>query len=134
MFFGSVHTDPSAYYPHFCGYADERGSGPGDGFNLNAPLAQGSDDDAFVAANRAIIAAALEKGVEAIVISAGWDAHGKDPLSKLAVTDDAFARLGELYGGLNLPTVIVQEGGYSLEAIRTAARAFTVAFRAASGV
>ena len=27
VFYGSVHTDPSAYYPHFSGYADEIGTG-----------------------------------------------------------------------------------------------------------
>ncbi len=53
-------------------------------------------------------------GSEALVLSAGWDAHRDDPLSKLAVSTDAYARIGELYGRLGLPTLIVQEGGYSL--------------------
>ncbi len=134
VYFGSVHTDPSAYYPHYIGYADERGAGKGEGFNRNVPLAYGADDKAFLDANRAIIDEALAHGCEAFVVSAGWDAHAKDPLSKLAVTTDAYARLGEMYGALKGPTVIVQEGGYSLEAIADAARAFTAAFRAARGV
>jgi acetoin utilization deacetylase AcuC-like enzyme len=133
VFFGSVHTDPSAYYPHFCGYADERGAGAGEGWTLNVPLAFSSDDEAFVDANRRIVEAALARGAEALVISAGWDAHRLDPLSKLAVSDDGFASIGALYGSLGLPTVIVQEGGYSLDAIRTAALAFTAAFRNARG-
>ncbi len=41
VFFGSVHTDPSAYYPFFIGYADETGAGEGQGANLNIPLAPG---------------------------------------------------------------------------------------------
>ena len=134
VFFGSVHTDPSAYYPHYLGYADETGAGAGEGFNLNRPLAFGSDDAAFIAANHDIINTALKFGAEAIVVSAGWDAHHKDPLSKLKVTTDAYARIGEIYGKLNLPTVIVQEGGYSLEAIAESARTFTQAFRASKGV
>jgi len=133
VFFGSVHTDPSAYYPHFCGYADERGMGAGEGWTLNVPLPFGSDDAAFVDANRRIADAALARDVQAIVISAGWDAHRLDPLSKLAVSDAAFARIGAMYGRLGLPTVIVQEGGYSLDAIRTAALAFTAAFREGRG-
>ena len=52
VLYGSVHTDPSAYYPHYFGYADETGTGPGTGANLNLPLAPGSGDDAFVAAPR----------------------------------------------------------------------------------
>ena len=58
-----------------------------------------------------------QHGSQALVLSAGWDAHRDDPLSKLAVSTDAFARIGELYGRLGLPTLIVQEGGYSLAAM-----------------
>ena len=75
VFYGSVHTDPSAYYPHFAGYADETGAGAGDGDNLNLPLAQGAGDDAFLDANRALADAVTRFGAEALVISAGWDAH-----------------------------------------------------------
>ncbi len=129
VFFGSVHTDPSAYYPHYVGYADERGAGAGEGANLNIPLAHGADDATFIAANRQITAAAQASGMQALVLSAGWDAHHRDPLSKLAVTTDAYARIGELFGRLNLPTVIIQEGGYSLDAIGVASRAFMEGFR-----
>lgn len=133
VFFGSVHTDPSAYYPHYVGYADETGAGAGAGANLNIPLAYSADDDTFVEANRQIIAAALARGAEALVLSAGWDAHHLDPLSKLTVTTAAYTRIGELYGKLRLPTVIIQEGGYSLQAVGEASHAFMVAFRAARG-
>lgn len=133
VFFGSVHTDPSAYYPHYVGYADERGAGVGEGANLNVPLSYGADDTTFIDANRQIITTAIEQGAEALVLSAGWDAHHLDPLSKLAVTTDAYARIGEIYGRLGLPTVIIQEGGYSLEAVGAASLAFMKAFRAARG-
>jgi len=73
-------------------------------------------------------------GADVLVLSAGWDAHRDDPLSKLAVSTDAYARIGELYGKLDLPTLIVQEGGYSLPAIAAASRAFVGAFRASHGV
>lgn len=134
VFYGSVHADPSAYYPHFAGYADERGTGAGEGANLNLPQPYGADDDAFVAANATLIEAALRHGAQALVISAGWDAHRLDPLSKLAVTTDAYARIGELYGKVGLPTAILQEGGYSLEAVRAACSAFLTAYRAAKGL
>jgi acetoin utilization deacetylase AcuC-like enzyme len=62
------------------------------------------------------------------VVSAGWDAHRDDPLSKLAVTSDAYPRLGDMMAGLGLPTLIVQEGGYSLAAIADAAPSFVTAF------
>jgi len=131
VLYASVHTDPSAYYPHFAGYADETGAGPGEGANLNLPLPWGADDRVFGDANARLCDAVKSFGAGALVISAGWDAHRDDPLSKLAVSTEAFARLGELYGKLGLPTLIVQEGGYSLQAIETSSFAFMHAFRGA---
>jgi acetoin utilization deacetylase AcuC-like enzyme len=129
VFFGSTHTDPSAYYPHFAGYADERGAGAGEGFNLNLPLAQGCGDAEFLTAVRRIAEAASRFRAEALVVSAGWDGHRDDPLSKLAVTGDAYGRIGEILAALRLPTVIVQEGGYSLAAVAEAAPNFVQGFR-----
>ena len=128
VFFGSTHTNPRQYYPFFSGYADETGFGEGDKFNLNVPLAEGADDEAFLDANQQLIVAALASEAEAIVLSAGWDAHAEDPLSKLDVTSDAFRRLGRIYGEVPLPTVIVQEGGYSLAAIESVAPRFVTEF------
>lgn len=128
VFTGSVHTDPSGYYPFFVGYADERGAGPGEGHNMNVPLAPGSHDDDFVAACETLAKAALERGCGAIVLAAGWDAHEKDPLSLLLVSDDGFARAGEVFGAMRLPTVIVQEGGYSLDVIARAPKRFLAGF------
>ena len=71
---------------------------------------------------------------DALVISAGWDAHRDDPLSKLAVSTRGLCALGELYGRLGLPTLIVQEGGYSLRAIEEASGAFMRAFRATHAI
>jgi acetoin utilization deacetylase AcuC-like enzyme len=98
------------------------------------PLPYGADDLAFIAANARLAEAVQAHRSEALVLSAGWDAHRDDPLSKLAVSTDAYARIGELYGRLGLPTLIVQEGGYSLPAIAAASRAFTGAFRGAHAV
>jgi acetoin utilization deacetylase AcuC-like enzyme len=128
VFYGSTHTDPRNYYPYFAGYADETGFGEGDKFNLNIPLDPGADDEAFIDANQKLIVAALAAEAEAIVISAGWDAHHEDPLSKLSVTSDAYRRLGRIYGEVPLPTIIVQEGGYSLAAIETVAPRFVSEF------
>ena len=128
VLFASVHTDPTVYYPYFSGYADERGAGEGLGANLNVPLAPGSGDETFLEACRTLIEAVRIHKSEVLVVSAGWDAHRDDPLSLLDVSTDAFARIGELLADLRLPTLIVQEGGYSLEACENAAAAFIGAF------
>lgn len=132
VFYGSTHTDPSSYYPHFFGYAEERGAGEGEGFNLNLPLAQGAGDEAFIEANVKLVEAVKAQGAEALVISAGWDAHRDDPLSKLKITSGAFARIGEIWGKVGLPSLILQEGGYSLAASAEAAPQFVNAFAAAA--
>lgn len=128
VLFASVHTDPTTYYPYFSGYADERGQGEGHGANVNVPLAPGSGDEVFLDACRNLVEAARAHQTEVLVVSAGWDAHRDDPLSLLDVSTDAFARVGELLADLQLPTLIVQEGGYSLEASENAAAAFIGAF------
>jgi acetoin utilization deacetylase AcuC-like enzyme len=133
VFYGSVHTDPSAYYPHFSGYADETGAGEGEGANLNLPLEPGAGDEPFIDANQRLALAVQAFGAEALVISAGWDAHKDDPLSRLSVTMEAYPRIGEIWGKLALPTLIVQEGGYSVKASGEAAPAFVKAFRSDSG-
>ena len=128
VLFASVHTDPTVYYPYFSGYADERGEADGIGANLNVPLAPGSGDRAFLEACRTLAEAVRAHRSEVLVVSAGWDAHRDDPLSLLDVSTDAFARIGELLADLRLPTLIVQEGGYSLQACENAAAAFIGAF------
>jgi acetoin utilization deacetylase AcuC-like enzyme len=127
----STHTDPTSYYPYYSGFADEAGRGAGKGANLNVPLPHGADDASYAAACQRLADAARAFGAEAIVLSAGWDAHHRDPLSKLAVTTVAFSRVGRIFGQLKLPTVILQEGGYSLEAAGEAAPAFIKAFQSA---
>ena len=42
VLFASIHGEPRVSYPYFSGYADERGIGAGEGFNLNLPLPKGT--------------------------------------------------------------------------------------------
>ena len=120
---GSVHVDPGAgWFPHYLGFADERGGGPGEGANLNVPLEPGSGDDAWLAAIDALADAARRHGSEALVVPLGVDAAAGDPESPLRVTSAGFREAGRRLGALGLPTVLVQEGGYDLAAIGTLVR------------
>jgi acetoin utilization deacetylase AcuC-like enzyme len=120
----STHADPRDTFPFFSGAAHECGEGEGIGANLNIPLPAGADDETFVAAVAALFERARAFGAEALVIAAGWDAHGDDPLSPFEVTSAAYARIARLIRTQALPTVIVQEGGYHLGAIEDALLAF----------
>ncbi|MEZ5114839.1 MAG: histone deacetylase family protein [Candidatus Nanopelagicales bacterium] len=114
----SVHVDPDAgWFPHYLGRADERGSGPGAGANLNLPLAPGTGDDGWLAAVDQAVDAVRGHGSDALVVSLGVDAAADDPESPLRVTADGYRAAGARLGDLRLPTVVVQEGGYHLPSV-----------------
>jgi acetoin utilization deacetylase AcuC-like enzyme len=113
----SLHGDPIRAYPYLTGHADERGAGPGAGANLNLPLPAGTDDDRYLRALTRAVEAIAEFGAEVVVVSLGVDTYHNDPISDLAVTTDGFRRQGELISQLALPTVVLQEGGYDVDAI-----------------
>ncbi|HSM67458.1 MAG TPA: histone deacetylase family protein [Ilumatobacteraceae bacterium] len=113
----SLHGDPVRAYPDLTGHADERGSGRGRGANLNLPLPMGADDDTVLDALARACEAVVEFGSELVVVSLGVDTHERDPISDLAVTTEGFARQGAAIAALDLPVVIVQEGGYDIDTI-----------------
>ncbi|MEO1494918.1 MAG: histone deacetylase family protein [Pseudomonadota bacterium] len=108
----SLHSDPATYYPFLCGYAHERGQGQGLGYNLNIPLAKTTEDAAYLAAlDRAIAHIAVYRP-GALVLALGLDAHVSDPLKGMALSTAAFEAIGARVAEIDLPTVLVQEGGY----------------------
>ena len=115
---GSVHVDPGAgWFPHFLGFAEETGSGAGDGANRNLPIEPGSGDRRWLEAVGELAAWTGPGGARALVVALGVDAAGGDPESPLAVTENGFRAAGRALGALGLPTVVVQEGGYDLARI-----------------
>jgi acetoin utilization deacetylase AcuC-like enzyme len=129
----SIHADPQSTYPFYAGYADERGAGAGEGFNLNLPVAAGSGDDAYLAAVKAGIEAAEKFSPDILVLALGLDASEADPFACMKVTADGFARMGEMLGAMKRPTVIIQEGGYPSPVLGETLIRFMGGFRAASG-
>ncbi len=108
----SVHAHPERYYPFFWGYPDETGAGEGEGANLNLCLERGTGDDGFLAALDRAQDKITRFGADTLVLALGLDAFRGDPFAGLAVTTPGFARIGRAVRGLDLPTLIVQEGGY----------------------
>jgi acetoin utilization deacetylase AcuC-like enzyme len=115
---GSVHVDPGAgWFPHFLGFDSERGAGEGDGTNLNLPLEPGSGDGPWLEAVDRLCEFARWAGARGLVVALGVDAAAGDPESPLDVSAEGYHTAGELLGGLAVPTVVVQEGGYDLATI-----------------
>ena len=118
VWYGSLHVDPGAgWFPHYAGYPGERGTGPGEGFNRNLPLAPGTGDDGWLAALGALCAEVSAFAPEAVVVSLGLDAADADPESPLRVTEAAYRAAGQRIAALGRPAVFVQEGGYDLESL-----------------
>jgi acetoin utilization deacetylase AcuC-like enzyme len=126
----SIHGDPNDSYPFFYGYAGERGEGPGEGYNLNLPLARGSDLAAYLPALQHALDAIADKECRALVLSAGYDTCDGDPLGGFALQPEDFEPAGRAIASLGLPTVVVQEGGYVVDLLGPSARALVTGLRA----
>jgi acetoin utilization deacetylase AcuC-like enzyme len=120
VLFVSSHQYP--FYPG-TGAATEIGRGSGQGFTLNIPLTIG-DVDATVEQKYAnhVLPRLREFKPDLLMLSAGFDAHEKDPLGQLRMTAAGFGRLtrslldvaDEVCEGR---VVLVTEGGYDLQAL-----------------
>ena len=115
VLFVSLHGDPGGYYPWYVGHADERGAGPGAGFNHNYPLPRGTPDSEWLDALQHGLAAIARFAPDALVLSLGFDASEHEPLGFLQVTADGFARAAAMVAALGTPTAIIQEGGYNTD-------------------
>jgi acetoin utilization deacetylase AcuC-like enzyme len=115
--FVSLHGDPETEYPWFMGYADERGSGPGQGFTLNLPLPAGTGWDAYRDALDTGLDAVSRYAPDAIVVSLGVDTFAADPISSFKLESRHYPMIGERLAGLGRPAVLVQEGGYAVAEI-----------------
>lgn len=127
----SIHADPAEYYPFYWGSAGETGEAEGLGFNLNLPVPVRSGDDVWRAALEQALERILAFEPGALVVALGLDAHEADPLKGGAVTQGGFANLAAAIASLDLPTVIVQEGGYLTEHLGDNLAMFLSAFEGA---
>lgn len=117
VLYASVHADPATDYPFYWGHADEVGEGEGRGATLNLPLPHGTMLDAFRRAQAAALDAIARFGAEALVVSFGADTWRGDPISHFALETADYAVLARDIAGLGLPTAIVMEGGYAVDAL-----------------
>ena len=113
----SIHADPVRFYPFFWGHASERGTGPGLGYNLNLPLPRGTEDSGYLKTLDQALTRITAFAPQAVVVALGLDAYAGDPLKGLAVTTAGFGKIARGIASLQLPTLLVQEGGYLCPAL-----------------
>ena len=128
---GSLHVDPSDFYPFFWGGADEQGEGEGLGVNVNLPLPLGSDGAVFLETLERLIDHLEAFCPDALVVALGLDAHRDDPLAGMTLETADFTELGRRLAAIDLPTVLVQEGGYPTQHLSNNLAAFMSGYTAA---
>lgn len=117
----STHQAP--FYPG-TGDPGDRGRGRAEGTKHNVPLRAGDGDERFVAAWTETLLPIIEDfAPQAILLSAGFDAHRSDPLAHLEVSEAGYGSvaraLGSVAARLGLPGIaLTLEGGYDLSALR----------------
>jgi acetoin utilization deacetylase AcuC-like enzyme len=119
VLFASIHQ--AGLFPG-TGPLGDAGSGPGEGYTINLPVPAGSGEGLWLALLRGVIlpaAAAFEP--ELVLVSAGFDAHERDPLANCRLRTSSFVEMTllvrELARAAQIPLGVVLEGGYNKEVL-----------------
>jgi acetoin utilization deacetylase AcuC-like enzyme len=119
VFYASFHED--GLYPG-TGKVAETGEGAGEGTTLNVPLAAGAGDGDYRYAVDETLAPALDEfDPDLLLISAGFDAHRHDPISRMRVSTEGYAvltdRVRDIADDADAGLAFVLEGGYGLDTL-----------------
>jgi acetoin utilization deacetylase AcuC-like enzyme len=117
VFFASLHGDPITEYPFYWGHADERGTGAGAGTTLNLPLPRGTTLAPYLDALDRALDAIGRFAPALLIVSFGADTYEADPISHFKLATGDYPTLARRIAGLALPTLVVMEGGYAIEAL-----------------
>lgn len=117
VLFVSIHADPATDYPFFWGHGDETGVGAGKGKTLNLPLPRGTGCGAYLDALRNGLSAVRAHGADLLVLSFGADTYEGDPISHFKLKTQDYTAIAEEIAAIGLPTLIVMEGGYAVDAL-----------------
>jgi len=122
VLFVSVHQHP--FYPG-TGSANDRGRGEGEGYTVNVPLSTGGDDATYARVFERLVGPVLDEyAPELVLVSAGFDAHARDPLAGMALSADGFAAMARTVRDVAARHAsgrigVFLEGGYDLEGLET---------------
>ncbi|HLH76385.1 MAG TPA: histone deacetylase [Candidatus Binataceae bacterium] len=116
----SLHQYP--FYPG-TGALDDIGVDEGLGYTINLPFPAGCGDGDYLAAfDRIVMPIARHFAPQAVLISAGFDAHARDPLAQMQLTEASFGAMTRRVKRLAAECcqgrlVLALEGGYDLQAL-----------------
>ncbi|MBA3834411.1 MAG: histone deacetylase family protein [Pseudomonadota bacterium] len=110
--FASIHADPATDYPFFWGHSDESG-----GNVLNLPLARGTDWSGYEPALTRALDWIERFEPDLLIVCYGADTHEADPISHFKLKTSNYGPMARRIASLGLPTAIVMEGGYAVDAL-----------------
>jgi acetoin utilization deacetylase AcuC-like enzyme len=120
----SIHGDPCHSYPYLTGYESENSSK-----NINFPLPAGISDETYLQVFREAVSLIKAFGARYLVVSLGVDTFEKDQLGNFRLSSDIYKTLaGYLISELQVPVLIVMEGGYNTEYLATNVVSFLTPF------
>jgi len=130
VYYASMHRYP--FYPG-TGAAGEIGAGNGRGFTKNIPFDEGTGDGAYLrAVEDEIVRIIDDYAPNAILLSSGFDAHRRDPLGGMRVTEGAYGEISrrivetaERHCGGRVLSLL--EGGYDMEGLAASVAEHVVA-------
>jgi acetoin utilization deacetylase AcuC-like enzyme len=120
VYYASMHRFP--FYPG-TGARSEIGEGKGRGFTLNIPMTAGLGDAEYLrAVEDEVVRVIDDYAPSAILLSSGFDAHRRDPLGGMRVTEQAYGEItrrvveaAERHCRGRVLSLL--EGGYDMEGI-----------------
>ncbi len=120
----SIHAHPGIAYPYFSGFVDEKGQGKGLGLNRNYPLPEHVDNGQYRTVLRHALNRVQRFKPTFLVVALGLDTAKGDPTGTWSLGARDFEQNGRLVGGMCLPTLVVQEGGYRVPSLAANAGRF----------
>jgi acetoin utilization deacetylase AcuC-like enzyme len=102
-------------FPYFTGFENENGLGEGAGWNKNFTFNIDVLENEYCNLLNNAINKIKNKSINFLVISAGFDTYKNDPICDGGLEISSYAKIAKIISSLNIPTVILQEGGYHIE-------------------
>jgi acetoin utilization deacetylase AcuC-like enzyme len=121
--FASIHADPAMDYPYFWGHAEESA-----GNILNLPLPRGTDWAGYEPSLAQALDWIAAPAPALLIVSFGADTYAGDPISHFALETADYTAMAQRIAALGVPTLIVMEGGYAIEALGANVAAFLAGF------
>ncbi|MHB9287013.1 histone deacetylase family protein [Halobacteriales archaeon Cl-PHB] len=124
VFYASLHED--GLYPG-SGAVEETGAGDGRGTTANLPFPPGTTDAAYLAALEDVVGPAfVDFDPDLLLVSAGFDAHEHDPISRSRISTDGYGlmtqRMRQVADDCDAGLGFVLEGGYGLDTLSESVR------------